>query len=110
MLDLSKLNRHFAKTMPEIPHEYVVKGRDLSAKDWDDLANTIRMVGEPLAVSPSLGSVWFAIRHMRTKLRWKHSRPVSGPITPLTPDAELELLLRSHQQHVDRFSHVDQTS
>ena len=46
MLDLSKLNWHFAKTMPEIPHEYVVKGRDLSAKDWDELANTIRMLGE----------------------------------------------------------------
>jgi hypothetical protein len=43
MLDLSKLNWHFAKTMPEIPHEYVVKGSDLSAKDWYDLANTIRM-------------------------------------------------------------------
>jgi hypothetical protein len=46
MLDLNKLQWHFAKTMPEIPHEYVVKGRDLSAKDWDELANTIRILGE----------------------------------------------------------------
>jgi hypothetical protein len=48
-----------------------------------------------LAVSRWLGSVWFAIRHMRTKLRWKHSRPASGAITPLTRDADLELLLQA---------------
>jgi hypothetical protein len=40
-------------------------------------------------------SVWFAIRHVRTKLRWKHSRPASGAITPLTRDADLELLLQA---------------
>jgi hypothetical protein len=42
---ISRLIFRYAKTMPEIPHEYVVRHKDLSAEDFREIADTIAMLG-----------------------------------------------------------------
>lgn len=42
---ISKLKFRYAKTMPDIPHEYVVRNKDLSSDEFSDVADTIAMLG-----------------------------------------------------------------
>jgi hypothetical protein len=44
MVDLNRLTFKFAKTMPEIPHEYVVRTSENEA-DWVELFHTVREKG-----------------------------------------------------------------
>jgi hypothetical protein len=51
-LVLAALPWQFAKTMPTVPHEYVVRGRTVDAATYTRIVNAIRVYGERATYGP----------------------------------------------------------